>query len=404
LLNATTYTVTATGNGNYNGASKQTYVITKALVAEPTAGSKVYNGKVLTSDIATTSIVSVTTNNGGIDVGEYNVVISLVDYSNYKWLSGAEVPTRTLKFVITQAENAITNLNLKSWVYAKTANAPTCDCNFGNAIFTYSAQENSGYTARVPSDIGVWFVKASIEGTKNYKGAQAVQTFSIIAYTYTIAFDNGFGGDQTMHFQSRVCNDGVALPANAFERVGYVFVGWKIADSDIVLKDGATDNIGDGRRSAITLVAQWKMNMFTYAFFNEDLSLIFAKTTNFGDKIDIPTSPIKADSAGCSYRFVGWDKPIPETLTSDLVFVAKFAVKIISGDIDQKVSDDKKNRDILVVLPDNGESVLSMTIQDITETRLINDIDNVLKDTSINEYGANKVLKVYLLKDGKEIQ
>ncbi|MEG2413889.1 MAG: hypothetical protein RSB61_04470, partial [Clostridia bacterium] len=396
------FKITAPNHTDKTGQA--TVEITKATVAELTAGSKVYTGATLRSDIVATNLVSITTNNGGIDVGEYDVVIALVDTNNYKWETGAETQTRTIKFAITQAENAITNLHLSDWIYRESANAPTCDCNFGKPTFTYSAQKDGEFVATVPTNIGVWFVKASIVGTKNYKGAQAIATFSIVAYTYNITFDNGFGDTQTMPNQSRACDDGLTVTANTFERVGYLFVGWKVDGSEIVLPDGAKGNISDGQGGVIKLVAQWKRNVFTYAFFNDDLTLIFAKTANFGDTIEIPTAPTKADSAKCSYRFIGWDKTIPETLTGDLVFVAQFAVKTIYGDLDQNDDTDGNNCDIEVTLPENDKSVLSMTIKDITEQQLINNIDSALKNMSIKEYGANKVLKVDLFKDGKEIQ
>ncbi|MGM9604014.1 MAG: YDG domain-containing protein, partial [Faecousia sp.] len=105
---AGTYTVEATkiggiGSTNYTltGTTTATFVINKATVTTPTVASKVYTGEQKTADISDTEWYTVTTNNGGTNVGSYPVVLSLKDANNYQWDNNGGTPT----FQITQATN-----------------------------------------------------------------------------------------------------------------------------------------------------------------------------------------------------------------------------------------------------------------------------------------------------------
>ena len=79
----------------------------------------------------------------------------------------------------TQKENAVTALSLEGWTYGEQAKTPTAVCTYGNATFTYSAQESGEYTATVPTDAGVYFVKATVTETAEYKGAEKIVSFTI---------------------------------------------------------------------------------------------------------------------------------------------------------------------------------------------------------------------------------
>lgn len=54
----------------------------------PTVESKVYTGQTLTANISENDLYTVTENNGGTDVGEYVVQLTLKDPTNYKWKNG----------------------------------------------------------------------------------------------------------------------------------------------------------------------------------------------------------------------------------------------------------------------------------------------------------------------------
>ena len=73
--------------------------INKAEVPVPAVPSKAFTGELLTADLATSSLYTVTSNPGGTQPGEYNVNLRLVDPDNYKW-SDADTDWVQLKFSI----------------------------------------------------------------------------------------------------------------------------------------------------------------------------------------------------------------------------------------------------------------------------------------------------------------
>ena len=172
------------------------------VVSSPVIASKVYNGEKQTAAIEETEAYTVTLNNGGTDVGEYDVVLTIKDTLAYEWETPDEDDRAklTLKFAITKAQNAIEGLTLADWNEGATASVPTATAKFGTVKFTYSDAENGTYTETVPTAKGTYYVKASVEGTANYDGAEAVKSFSIIkvklanAITLT-ANDMVYGGE-----------------------------------------------------------------------------------------------------------------------------------------------------------------------------------------------------------------
>lgn len=75
--------------------------INKATVQAPVLNSKEYNGNNQTAEVETSELYSVTTNDGGTNVGSYDVVLTLTDSANYKWADSVE-ETLTLSFEITK--------------------------------------------------------------------------------------------------------------------------------------------------------------------------------------------------------------------------------------------------------------------------------------------------------------
>lgn len=84
-----------------------TVSISKQEVTPPTIAEKVFTGSTLTADVPASALYTVTANNGGIAVGEYDVVLSLKDKDNYMWENG-DSDDLTLKFNIVTADSQIT--------------------------------------------------------------------------------------------------------------------------------------------------------------------------------------------------------------------------------------------------------------------------------------------------------
>ena len=162
-------------------ACKKTEEPKKTKLDSPVITSKEYTGSNQKATVAENEAYEVTVNEGGINVGEYDVVLTLTDTKKYEWTTPDENDKTkvTLKFAITKAANEITSLTLDDWAYDETANEPTATAKFGTAAFTYSATQDGEYTATVPSAVGKYWVKATVEGTDNYTEATKTAQFEI---------------------------------------------------------------------------------------------------------------------------------------------------------------------------------------------------------------------------------
>lgn len=161
--------------------------VAKATVTEPTIASKVYTGDELTADITDSDIYTVTTNEGGTNVGNYDVVLTLKDVANYKWetdVNGTS-DTVTLSFTIDQAENSWTTApSIEGWTYGQTANTPTYEAKFGDdtVIVTYTGTANDGTTwnsTTAPSKAGNYKAIFTVDATDNYGRLENAVEFTI---------------------------------------------------------------------------------------------------------------------------------------------------------------------------------------------------------------------------------
>ena len=153
----------------------------KAVLETPVIASAVYTGEKQTAVVPENAGYAVTTNDGGVHAGDYDVVLTLTDAEAYEWKTPDEgnAATVTLKFTITKADNEITALTIADRYYGDEAATPVAIAKFGTPEFTYSASENGEYTATVPTAVGKYFVKAAVEGTNDYAGAEKITSFEI---------------------------------------------------------------------------------------------------------------------------------------------------------------------------------------------------------------------------------
>ena len=153
----------------------------KTVLETPVIASALYTGEKQTAAVPENAGYAVTTNDGGVHAGEYDVVLTLTDAEAYEWKTPDEgnAATVTLKFTITKADNEITALTIADRYYGDEAATPVAIAKFGTPAFTYSASENGEYTATVPTAVGKYFVKAAVEGTNDYAGAEKITSFEI---------------------------------------------------------------------------------------------------------------------------------------------------------------------------------------------------------------------------------
>ena len=162
-------------------ACKKTEEPKKTKLDSPVIASKTYTGSNQTATVAENEAYEVTVNAGGTNVGEYDVVLTLTDTKKYEWTTpdADDKAKVTLKFAITKASNEITVLTVDDRTYGETPKTPTATAKFGTPEFTYATSENGEYTATVPSAVGKYWVKATVEGTSNYDGAIKTAQFEI---------------------------------------------------------------------------------------------------------------------------------------------------------------------------------------------------------------------------------
>ena len=153
----------------------------KTQLETPTIASQVYTGSKLTAVVPQNDGYEIVSNEGGTDVGEYDVVLKLSDETNYEWaMPDSDDATKvTLKFAITKAPNQITALSLEGWTYGEEPKMPVATALFGTPTFAYGATADGTFVETVPTAAGSYFVKAKVVATANYDEAEKTAEFKI---------------------------------------------------------------------------------------------------------------------------------------------------------------------------------------------------------------------------------
>ena len=153
----------------------------KTQLETPTIVSQVYTGSKLTAVVPQNDGYEIVSNEGGTDVGEYDVVLKLSDETNYEWVTpdSDDATKVTLKFAITKAPNQITALSLEGWTYGEEPKMPVATALFGTPTFAYGATADGTFVETVPTAAGSYFVKAKVVATANYDGAEKTAEFKI---------------------------------------------------------------------------------------------------------------------------------------------------------------------------------------------------------------------------------
>ena len=184
-------TVNIAEGTNYNAAScETTFSVNKAAVIAPAIASKQYTGSKLTADVPKSERYEVVKNDGGINVGSYDVVLRLTDSNNYKW-SDSEDAEKTLKFTIADVVNEWTQTpSISGWTYGKTANEPQFDVRYGKetAVIEYSVAGESAFSETVPTAAGNYLVRITVPATADYAELVSDQlSFTIARATLTVS-------------------------------------------------------------------------------------------------------------------------------------------------------------------------------------------------------------------------
>ena len=162
-----TYTIEVTDkSGNKTTLNKIT--VNWEKVKKPTVESKVYTGQTLTANISENGLYTVKENNGGINVGEYDVQLTLKDPTNYRWEDGT-VDT-TVKFNITKATPAVTQPTTKTLTY-NGSEQELVNAAFTNGGTVKYSLDNQNWSTSIPTGKAAkeYTVYYKVEGNKNFK-------------------------------------------------------------------------------------------------------------------------------------------------------------------------------------------------------------------------------------------
>ena len=162
-----TYTIEVTDKtGNKTTLNKIT--VNWEKVKKPTVESKVYTGQTLTANISENGLYTVKENNGGIDVNEYVVQLTLKDPINYRWEDGT-VDT-TVKFNITQATPVVTKPTTKTLTYNGSEQELVNAASTNGGTVKYSL-DNKNWSTSIPTgkEAKEYTVYYKVEGNKNFK-------------------------------------------------------------------------------------------------------------------------------------------------------------------------------------------------------------------------------------------
>lgn len=162
-----TYTIEVTDKSG-NKTTLNNITVNWEKVQKPTVESKVYTGQTLTANISENGLYTVKENNGGIDVNEYDVQLTLKDPTNYRWEDGT-VDT-TVKFNITQATPVVTKPTTKTLTYNGSEQELVNAASTNGGTVKYSL-DNKNWSTSIPTgkDAKEYTVYYKVEGNKNFK-------------------------------------------------------------------------------------------------------------------------------------------------------------------------------------------------------------------------------------------
>ena len=144
--------------------------VNKIIVKLPVIESKEYTGEIQVADVPASELYTVTENNGGTAIGEYDVKLTLTDAVNYAF-EGVEGSVATVKFAITKTSNEITMPESIAAIDCHETPAIGATAK-ENAVITYiySTTEDGEYGAAPEYFIaGTYYVKAVAAETESYK-------------------------------------------------------------------------------------------------------------------------------------------------------------------------------------------------------------------------------------------
>ena len=109
-----------------------------------------------------------------------------VDDRNYDYTSvdgynaDGHYVERLIPVAVTRGKNTWTEaLTIKDWIYGQKPSTPTAKAAHGDVTFTYSAAMDGTFTEEVPTQAGIWYVKATVPASDAYEELTQIAEFVI---------------------------------------------------------------------------------------------------------------------------------------------------------------------------------------------------------------------------------
>jgi hypothetical protein len=163
----------ANGGAGGSGIVVLRYAIATTTTPVPSIAPKAYTGELLTADVQGTAKFTVTENNGGVDVGNYDVVLTV--NTGYTWEDEELPDTITLTFSITQAANVWTvepAITKSSWTLGvdEPGVLTAGETQFGSVAATIAKNGGAAtaFDGMLPTEAGEYVVTYATAATANY--------------------------------------------------------------------------------------------------------------------------------------------------------------------------------------------------------------------------------------------
>lgn len=114
---------------------------------------------------------------GGVMQGNWIQLDSPNANLTYRYQDGAAVLDASV--VVTGKNDWKVPLSMTDWTYGQTPSQPQAQPAFGSAYFSYGASADGPFSPDVPTQAGLWYVRADVEETPQYNGLQSVKAFHI---------------------------------------------------------------------------------------------------------------------------------------------------------------------------------------------------------------------------------
>ena len=237
-----------------DGKTAQTeFRIVQATVVTPTIADKEYSGSHQTGTVPSSTLYTVQSNPGGIEVDTYNVILELTDSVNYKWDEKGGQTT----FRIVKATNSWTSApSIAGWTYGDSPRSPGYTAKYGNDTVQVAYRPASGgdYGAQVPTQAGAYQVRFTVPESDHYTGLETeidltIQKRNVTMVSGIVAKEKNYDGTTSAvldcsgaQFSGKAAGDTLTVTATGTFANGDVGTGKQVVISGLTLDTASQQN------------------------------------------------------------------------------------------------------------------------------------------------------------------